>query len=176
MGVAGFAGELDAATGGEAAADEGLAGGGGGDEVVEDAVDDGFVEGGVVAVGGEVEFEGFGFDAEGVGDVEDLDVGGVGLTGDGAEGGEVGGAEVDGVVAARGAIGEGFEAGFVRGGGEAVLGAAEEVEGGGLIGGGGGHDGGESSGRWGESTGEGCVAMWMRLVQGIVPLDLERTT
>jgi len=28
-------------------------------------------------------------------------------------------------------------------------------------------------GRWGESTGEGCVAKWMRLVQGIGPPALE---
>ena len=107
--MAGFARELDAAAGGELAADDGLAGLADGDEVVEDAVDDDFVERGLVAEGGEVELEALGLDAELIGNVVDLEVGAVGLAGDGAEAAELGGVEVDGVVPPGGAIGESLQ-------------------------------------------------------------------
>lgn len=125
--VLGDGGELDAAAGAKAAFYFHPGGGDGGDEIVEDAVDDLFVEGGVVAVGSEVVFEAFGFDALVCRAVGDGEVAGVRLAGHGAEGGELVRVEYDGVGPLRGAVREGFEFGVVGGGEEGGV-LAEEGE------------------------------------------------
>src|SRR5205085_7750748 len=80
-----------------------------GDEVVGDPVRDRLVERPLVAEGPEVELERLQLHAALVGDVADADRGEVGLPGDRAEAGELGGFEVDLVVARRRGIGEGLE-------------------------------------------------------------------
>lgn len=127
-GVCGFDGEADAAAGGELGGDGHAVGVASGGEVVEDLVDDELVETGVVAVACEVEFEGFGFDAGGVRDIADLELGEVGLACNGAEGGEVRAIKGNPVVAIGGWVGEGFEDGWVGVGGDGGIGLAEEPE------------------------------------------------
>lgn len=83
--VLGDGGELDAAACAEAAFDFHPCGMDGGDEVIEDAVDDLLVESRVVAIGGEVVFEGFRFYAMFRRAVGDGEVARVRLPGDGAE-------------------------------------------------------------------------------------------
>jgi hypothetical protein len=80
-----------------------------GDEVVEDDIDAIFVETAVVAEAEEVEFKGLALDHAEVGDVIDKYGGEVGLSGDGAEGGELGAVEADTVIAPGVFVGEGFE-------------------------------------------------------------------
>ena len=118
----GHGGELDAAAGGEPALHLQPAGGDGRHEVIRDAVDDLFVEGGIVAVGGQVVLEGLGFHTVSVRYVGDRQVAGVRLAGDGAEGGKFVRVQRDG-VGARAAVGEGFQLGVVRAGEEGALGA-----------------------------------------------------
>ena len=91
----------DTASRPEHAGDSGLARGAGGDNVVKDVVDDGLMEGAVVAVGEKVELERLAFDAALVGDIADRDVTEVGLTRDRADGGELGAVEGDPVVTPR---------------------------------------------------------------------------
>ena len=86
------------------------------DEVIEDSIDDGFVKSAVVSEREQIEFERLAFEAEGAGDVFDLKVAEIGLAGDGAEAGEFGAIEVDGVRAGRFGVGKGFEAGLFRAG------------------------------------------------------------
>ena len=116
-----------AAAGGEFGCDRGVAWRTGGDEIVEDAIGHGFVEGALVAKGGEVEFERFAFDAEFVGHVFDDDLGEVHLSRHRAEGGEIGGLETDGVGTFRRRR-EGLQFCFARGGGQTRFAAAEEGE------------------------------------------------
>ena len=52
-------------------------------EIVEDAVRDRFVEGALVAIGGEIKLERFAFDAKTIRHVVDVDPGEIGLAGDG---------------------------------------------------------------------------------------------
>src|SRR5262249_31760786 len=99
----------DAAAGGEGADDPAFAGCAGGDEVVEQAVDDGLVEGADVAGALQGEFEGLQLDAGLIGDVAEGDGAEVGGSGLGAEAGEFGADDLDGVVAAGPGVGEGLQ-------------------------------------------------------------------
>lgn len=123
-----FAGELDAATGAELATHDGLFRSTGFDQVIKDAVHNRFIEGGHVAVAGEVELQRLGFDTGLVRDVKNLDVRAVGLASDGAERAELGRTQMDAVVAAWSAVGKDFQLGFIGRGWKAVLGAAQEVQ------------------------------------------------
>lgn len=117
-------GQLDAAAGGKTAFHLQPAGGDGGHQVVRDAVDDLFVKGGIVAVGGQIIFEGLGFHAVLVRNVNDRQVAGVRLPGDGAQGGKLVRVQRDG-VGPRAAVGEGLQLGVVRAGEEGTLGTEE---------------------------------------------------
>jgi len=80
-----LAGELNAAAWDEATANDGLLWRAGFDEIVEDAVDDGFVEGGVIAIAGEIEFERLCLHTALIRNVEYLYMCGIWLAGHGAE-------------------------------------------------------------------------------------------
>lgn len=82
---------------------------GGGDEVVEDFVGDGFVEGAFVTVGPHVELEAFELYAFVVGDVVEGEGGEIGLAGFGAQAGEFRDLHVDVEITMRGRIGESLE-------------------------------------------------------------------
>ena len=94
----------DASAGGEGGGEGHLAGVGGFDEVVEDLVGEGFVEYAFVAVGLEVEFEGFEFEAFLVGAVLDGDGAEIGLAGLGTEAGELRAVDFDLVVPLGGGV------------------------------------------------------------------------
>ena len=104
--MGGLGGEADAASWGEISADDGLARVDCADDVSEDAIDDFFVEGLVVAEGGEVKFQRFGLDAVFAGDVADLNARGIGLAGYRTERGEFRKIEMDPVVGLRTAVGK----------------------------------------------------------------------
>jgi len=87
--------------------------GGGGDQVVENSVGDGLVEGTLVAVRPDVELEALQFDAEMVGDVIEKQRREIGLAGLWAQAGEFGNLHVDVEIAVDRGIREGFE-GFRR--------------------------------------------------------------
>src|SRR5450759_2767172 len=78
-------------------------------QIVEDLVGHGLVEGTLVAVRPQVELPGFQLDAEGVGDVLDLNRREVWLAGLRAQAGELGTFEADDVVPLGIGVGEGFE-------------------------------------------------------------------
>lgn len=82
-----------------------------GDQIIEDRVHDGFVENSLVAVGEEIEFQTFHFDAKFGGDVNNRDGREIGLAGDGADAGEFGEGEFDFVGAGRAGVFEGVEDG-----------------------------------------------------------------
>src|SRR6202040_47741 len=89
-GVAGFDDGGDAAAGAEVADDDGPDWVAGFDDVVEDLVDDVFLEDARVAVGEEVLLEGLEFEAAAAGHVADGEAAKVGEAGLGADGGELG--------------------------------------------------------------------------------------
>ena len=111
--MGGLGGEADAASWGEISADDGLARVDCADDVSEDAIDDFFVEGLVVAEGGEVKFERFGLDAVFAGDVADLNARGIGLAGYRTERGEFRKIEMDPVVGLRTAVGKCLQFGLL---------------------------------------------------------------
>jgi len=78
------------------------------DEVVQNSVDDVFVEGTDVAIGGKVKLQGLGLNAQLVWDIIDEDLGEVRLAGDWAQGGKIGAVEADGVGAAWFGVGKGL--------------------------------------------------------------------
>src|SRR5262249_6854669 len=99
----------DAAAGGEGADDPAFAGCAGGDEIVEQAVDDGLGEGDDAAGEVEGEVRGVQVGAGVIGDVAEGDGAEVGVSGLGAEAGEFGADDLDGVVAAGPGVGEGLQ-------------------------------------------------------------------
>jgi hypothetical protein len=86
------------------------------DQVIQHLIDDVLVEGAFVAVGPQVELEGFRLDHLLVGDVGDLNGGEVRLAGERAQAGELGRVQRHQVIAAGALVGEGFQllAGFGR--------------------------------------------------------------
>ena len=98
------------------------------DEAFGDVQRAGFMEGAVIAEGGEVDFEGFAFDQPGFRQIVDDDVGEVGLAGEGAEGGEFGAGEADEVVCVGVGVGDTLQRGRLGGGGGGDV-LAEEGEG-----------------------------------------------
>ena len=109
-----FTGELDTAACREFPAHDGLLRSACADQVIENLIHDHFIEGGMVAVGGEVELERLGFHTEAGRDIQDLDVSRVGLTRDGAERAEIRCAEVDRVKAALCSVRESLQHGLGR--------------------------------------------------------------
>jgi hypothetical protein len=105
----GFTGELDAASGGEAAFDNGLAGFADFDEVVQHSVDDDFVEGGLIPIGGEVKLEAFRLHAELVRNVAYLQMCAVWLASHRTQAAELRRVQMNGVVPLWRAIGEDVE-------------------------------------------------------------------
>ena len=101
--------DADAAAGGEDAGDFDVAGIHEADEVFHDDVDAVLVEVAVVAEGEEVELERLAFDHALVGQVGDADLSEVGLSGDGAEAGELGAVELHPVVVFGMLVLEGFQ-------------------------------------------------------------------
>jgi len=79
------------------------------DEVFHDDVDTVFVEVAVIAEGEEVEFERLALHHAVVGQVGDANLGEVGLSGNGAQGGELGAVELHPVVVLRVFVFEGFQ-------------------------------------------------------------------
>lgn len=111
----GDGGQLDAATCAKSTYNLHPCWGDGGNEVIQDAVDDLLIEGGVVAVGGEVVLEALRFNAGFSGAVSDGEVAAIGLSRDGAEGAKLMRVKHDAVGALRAAVGESFKFGFFGG-------------------------------------------------------------
>ncbi len=107
--VVGVGIDADAATRGEEASDLNILGVHEADEILHDGVDAVLMEVAVVAEGEEVELEALRLHHALVGDVHDLDLGEVGLTRDGAEGGELGTVELHPVVVLGMFVLEGLE-------------------------------------------------------------------
>jgi len=108
-GMLGGDGGGDATAGVEGAGDGHAAGRAGGDQVVEDAVDEGFVEDAFVAVGLEIKFKGLEFEATLVGTVRYDDGAEIGLAGPGTEAGKFGATDLNLIIPLGMGIGEGFQ-------------------------------------------------------------------
>ena len=121
--------EPDAAARGELATNRCPARSGGGHQIIEDAIDDIFVEGRGIPEAGEVKLHGFGFDAPLIRHIRNVQAGGVRLAGDGAQGAEFRVIQTDRIIALGIAIGERFQRGGVRRGGEPALRAPQQSDG-----------------------------------------------
>jgi len=111
----GDSGQLDASTCAKATYNLHPCWGDGGNEVIQNAVDNLLVEGGVVAVGREVVLEALRFNACFSGAVSDGEMAAIGLSRDRAESAKLMRVEHDGVGALRAAVGEAFKFGFFGG-------------------------------------------------------------
>jgi hypothetical protein len=99
----------NAAARGESADDAAASRPAGRHEVIEQAIDEGFVKHALVAVALEVELERFQLDAQRAGRIGERNGAEIGLAGLGTETGELGADDLDSVIASRLRIGEGFQ-------------------------------------------------------------------
>src|SRR5438034_8757473 len=92
--------ERDSATCGELCRDDRLARRARFDEIVKNPIRDGFVEGALVSIRGQIKFQGLAFDAETVGHVIDVDAGKIGLPCYRTDGSEIVSFKMDPVIPA----------------------------------------------------------------------------
>ena len=119
-------GQGQAATGGEATFDAHVPGMTRANQIVEDAVDDGFIERMDVAIGGKIQLERLSFKAPRIGDIFDKNLGEIRLAGHGAKRREIGAINADGKVTANIRIWERLQRGLLGRLGESGLGIAQE--------------------------------------------------
>ena len=119
-------GERESATGGETTFNAHVPGVTGLDQIVEDAIDDGFVKGMDVAIRRQIQLERFGFQAACVRNVFDKNLGEIRLASHGTKRCKIRAIDADGKIALRIRIGKCLQRGLLGRFGEGGLGVAEE--------------------------------------------------
>ena len=120
--------EREPAAGGKATFNAHVPGMARANQIVEDAVDHGFVERMDVAIGGQIQLQRLGFEAPRVGDVFDKNLGEIRLAGHGAKRREIRAINADGKIPVNIWIGKRFQRGLLGRLGESGLGVAQERE------------------------------------------------